>query len=113
MKNEETIVTIAETTCGGNIYFYNCYDICMVPIGLVESIIAKFSQLMGIIKEKDIDSCIGVAIKNSESNLYTISVPKTDEKEKLVSSSRNSVYAVKVDSDSYCLGIEIQRKVNG
>ena len=27
MKNEETIVTIAETTCGGNIYFYNCYDI--------------------------------------------------------------------------------------
>ena len=35
----------------------------MVPIGLVESIIAKFSQLMGIIKEKDIDSCIGVAIK--------------------------------------------------
>ena len=84
--------------------------ICMVPIGLVESIIVKFSQLMGIIKEKDIDSCIGVAIKNSESNLYTISVPKTDEKEKLVSSSRNSVYAVKVDSDSYCLGIEIQRK---
>ena len=82
----------------------------MVPIGLVESIIAKFSQLIGIIKEKDIDSCIGVAIKNSESNLYTISVPKTDEKEKLVSSSRNSVYAVKVDSDSYCLGIEIQRK---
>lgn len=84
--------------------------ICMVPIGLVESIIAKFSQLMGIIKEKDIDSCIGVAIKNLESNLYTISVPKTDEKEKLVSSSRNSVYAVKVDSDSYRLGIEIQRK---
>ena len=27
MKNEETIVTIAETTCDGNIYFYNCYDI--------------------------------------------------------------------------------------
>lgn len=27
MKNEETIVTIVETTCGGNIYFYNCYDI--------------------------------------------------------------------------------------
>lgn len=84
--------------------------ICMVPIGLVESIIAKFSQLMGIIKEKDIDSCIGVAIKNSESNLYTISVPKTDKKEKLVSLSRNSVYAVKVDSDSYSLGIETQRK---
>ena len=84
--------------------------ICMVPIGLVESIIAKFSQLMRIIKEKDNDSCIGVAIKNSEPNLYTISVPKTDEKEKLVSSSRNSVYAVKVDSDSYCLGIEAQRK---
>ena len=84
--------------------------ICMVPIGLVESIIAKFSQLMGIIKEKDIDSCIGVAIKNSESNLYTISVSKTDKKEKLVSSSRNSVYAVKVDSDSYSLGIETQRK---
>ena len=84
--------------------------ICMVPIGLVESIIAKFSQLMGIIKEKDIDSCIGVAVKNSESNLYTISVPKTDKKEKLVSSSRNSVYAVKVDSDSYSLGIETQRK---
>lgn len=84
--------------------------ICMVPIGLVESIIVKFSQLMGIIKEKDIDSCIGVAIKNSESNLYTISVPKTDKKEKLVSLSRNSVYAVKVDSDSYSLGIETQRK---
>ena len=84
--------------------------ICMVPIGLVESIIAKFSQLMGIIKEKDIDSCIGVAIKNSESNLYTISVSKTDKKEKLVSSSRNSVYVVKVDSDSYSLGIETQRK---
>ena len=84
--------------------------ICMVPIGLVEGIIAKFSQLMGIIKEKDIDSCIGVAIKNSESNLYTISVPKTDKKEKLVSLSRNSVYAVKVDSDSYSLGIETQRK---
>lgn len=84
--------------------------ICMVPIGLVESIIAKFSQLMGIIKEKDIDSCIGVAIKNSESNLYTISVPKTDKKEKIVSLSRNSVYAVKVDSDSYSLGIETQRK---
>ena len=40
--------------------------ICMVPIGLVESIIAKFSQLMAIIKEKDIDSCIGVSIKNSD-----------------------------------------------
>lgn len=84
--------------------------ICMVPIGLVEKIIAELSQLVGIIKEKDTDSCIGIAVKNSESNLYTISVSKTDEKEKLVSSSRNSVYAVKVDSDSYCLGIETQRK---
>ena len=84
--------------------------ICMVPIGLIEKIIAILSQLMGIIKEKDTDSCIGIAVKNSESNLYTISVSKTDEKEKLISSSRNSVYAVKVDSDSYCLGIETQRK---
>ena len=84
--------------------------ICMVPIGLIEKIIAILSQLMGIIKEKDTDSCIGIAVKNSDSNLYTISVSKTDEKEKLISSSRNSVYAVKVDSDSYCLGIETQRK---
>ena len=84
--------------------------ICMVPIGLIEKIIAILSQLRGIIKEKDTDSCIGIAVKNAETNLYTISVSKTDEKEKLISSSRNSVYAVKVDSDSYCLGIETQRK---
>ena len=84
--------------------------ICMVHIGLIEKFIAILSQLMGIIKEKDTDSCIGIAVKNLESNLYTISVSKTDEKEKLISSSRNSVYAVKVDSDSYCLGIETQRK---
>ncbi len=80
--------------------------ICMVPIGLIEKVIAALSQLMGIIKEKDTDSCIGISVKNLESNLYTISVSKTDEKEKLIFSSRNSVYAVKVDSDSYCLGSE-------
>lgn len=34
--------------------------ICMVPIGLIEKIIAALSQLMGIIKEKDTDSCIGI-----------------------------------------------------
>ena len=33
MKNEETIVAIAETTCGGNIYFYNCYDIWIAKWG--------------------------------------------------------------------------------
>lgn len=84
--------------------------ICMVPIGLIEKIITALSQLIGIMKENDTDSCIGIAVKNSESNLYTISVSKTVEKEKLISSSRNSMYAVKVDSDSYCLGIETQRK---
>lgn len=84
--------------------------ICMVPIGLIERIIIVISQLIGIVKEKDVESCIGIAVKNAESNLYTISVPKTDEKEKLISSSRDSVYAVKVDSDTYHLGIETQRK---
>ena len=33
MKNEETIVTIAETTCGGKIYIYNCYDIWIAKWG--------------------------------------------------------------------------------
>ena len=36
MKNEETIVTIAETTCGGNIYFYNCYDIWITKWGIAD-----------------------------------------------------------------------------
>ncbi len=84
--------------------------ICMVPVGLIERIIYAVCQLAGIIKEKNVDSFIGTAVKNSESNLYTISVPKTDAKEKLVASSSRSIYAVKVDSDSYRLGSETRRE---
>lgn len=84
--------------------------ICMVPVGMIEKIIYAICQLVGIIKEKDDDSCIGMAVKNSESNLYTISVPKTDANEKLIASSRKSIYAVKVDSDSYRLGLETRRE---
>lgn len=84
--------------------------ICMVPIGLIERIINRFFQLIEIVKERDTDSCIGIAVKNNESNLYTISVPKTKAKEKLIVSSANSIYAVKVDSDSYRLGFETRRE---
>lgn len=84
--------------------------ICMVPVGMIEKIIYAICQLAGIMKEKEDDSCIGMAVKNSESNLYTISVPKTDAKEKLIASSRESIYAVKVDSDSYRLGSETRRE---
>lgn len=84
--------------------------ICMVPIGLVEKVVNAICQLAGIIKEKNADSCIGIVVKNSESNLYTISVPKTDAKEKLISSSSSSIYVVKVDSDSYRLGTETRRE---
>ena len=84
--------------------------ICMVPIGLVEKIIKAVCQLLGVIKDKDAISCIGMAVKNSESNLYTISVPKTEEKEKLISASNRSIYAVKVDSNSYRVGVETRRE---
>lgn len=84
--------------------------ICMVPVGLVEKMISAICQLAGIIIEKDAVSCIGIAVKNSESSLYTISVPKTDATEKLIASSSRSIYAVKVDSDSYRLGSETRRE---
>ncbi len=83
--------------------------ICMVPLGLVERIINAINQLRGILKEREVDSCIGLAIRNSGSNLYTISVPKTNVKKRLISSSKHALYALKVDSDSYCLGVETQR----
>ncbi len=84
--------------------------ICMVPVGVVEKIIYAICQFAGIIKEKDADSCIGVAVKNSESNLYTISVPKIDAKERIIASSSGAIYAVKVDSGSYRLGSETRRE---
>lgn len=84
--------------------------ICMVPVGLIDKVVVALAQLIGIMQENDVDSCIGIAVKNSELNLYTISVSKTDEKEKIISSSRDAVYAVKLDSDTYGLGIETQRK---
>ena len=83
--------------------------ICMVPVGLVERIINAISQLYGILKESGVDSYIGLAVRNSDSKLYTISVSKTDAKERLISSSKQALYAVKVNSDSYRLGVEVWR----
>ena len=84
--------------------------ICMVPVGLVEKTIKAVCQLLEIIKDKNANSCIGVAVKNTESNLYTISVSKTEEKEKLISTSNKSIYAVKVDSNTYRVGVETRRE---
>ncbi|MCR5430430.1 MAG: DUF87 domain-containing protein [Eubacterium sp.] len=84
--------------------------IFMVPIGLLERIIYGSKKLLGILKDNNTDTHIGVAIKNSEINIYTVSVEKTKTNEQRMMQSSDAFYAIKVDSEKYRIGIETQRR---
>ena len=78
--------------------------VMMVPVDSLSYIISWICSCINIIKEKESGS-IGIAVRNSENEYYTIQVSKTDKHENLLNSISDQIFVIKTDSDSYSIGI--------
>lgn len=79
--------------------------ICIVFFDVYGKLVIKITTLLKIIRSTPKTAAIGFAIKNTNKNCFTISIPKTEENVRHFKTLLQKVFIVKTDSNTYTFSV--------